>query len=72
MSIISTTYICSSVQGKGVSDIAATVIAMARFPSHHALKYRTSLATHLATVVATNSHTTEDCSALFDVCIKHG
>ena len=35
-----------------MSELAATAMATARFPRHHALKYRTFLATHLATAVA--------------------
>ena len=35
-----------------MSDLAASATATARFPRHHALRCRTSLATHLATVVA--------------------
>ena len=44
-----------------MSKVAAT--ATARFPRHHAWKYRTSLETHLATaeaiVVAANSGTSQ-------------
>ena len=35
-----------------VSELAATFTAMARFPCHHALEYRRSLATPLAIAVA--------------------
>ena len=35
-----------------VSEMAATATAKATFPRHHALRCRTSLATHLATAVA--------------------
>ncbi len=35
-----------------MSTLAATATALARFPRHHVLKYSTSLATPLATVVA--------------------
>ena len=35
-----------------MSESAATAQATARFPRHHALRYRTSLATPLATAVA--------------------
>ncbi len=37
---------------KVVSEWVATATALGRFQHHHALKYRTSIATPLATVVA--------------------
>ena len=49
------------IETKAVSEVAATATAMARFLCHHALKYRSTLTTTLATVVAiavtTNSNT---------------
>lgn len=41
-----------------MSELAAT--ATARLPCHLALKYRTSLATHLATVVAETANSDTD------------
>ena len=41
---------------KAVSEFAATATATARFPCHPALKFRTSLATPLATAVAVAKH----------------
>ena len=39
-------------QTKDMSELAATATAMARCLCHHTLRYKTSLATPLATVVA--------------------
>ena len=39
-------------QGKTMSKLAATATALAAFLRHHVLKYSTTLATPLATVVA--------------------
>ena len=43
-----------------MSELAATATAMARFPRHRALRYRTSLATPLATAVAVAVETNLD------------
>ncbi len=40
-----------------MSKMAATAMALARFPRHRTLKYSTSLATALAIAVATNLDT---------------
>ena len=47
-----------------VFELVPTATALARFPRHHALKYRTSLATALATAVVVAE------SAYFDTSLK--
>ena len=45
---------------QAVSKMVATITAMAKLPHHHVLKYRLSIATPLATVVAIAVATNSD------------
>ena len=53
-----------------MSELAATALATARFPRHHALRYRAPLATPLATAVAVAIAASSD-SAL-ELAVQHG